>query len=77
MAIESPPCHLTGPPHTRLQTHTKGATPKPKPPGWWLGRFPQPKPHTPWPYNDRRILSGWVGTFGPLQFKKALCLIYI
>ncbi|MFS7925219.1 hypothetical protein Hanom_Chr04g00282001 [Helianthus anomalus] len=60
MAIESPPCHLPSPPHARLQTHTKGATPKPKPqpkpPGWWLGRFPpthaptQAPYHTPWPY---------------------------
>ncbi|MFS7932874.1 hypothetical protein Hanom_Chr04g00373041 [Helianthus anomalus] len=54
-AIESPTYHLASPPHARLQTHAKGATPKPKPqpkpPGWWLRRFPQPmpqpKPHTP------------------------------
>ncbi|KAF5799975.1 hypothetical protein HanXRQr2_Chr07g0310671 [Helianthus annuus] len=39
LAIESPPCHLTSPPHTRLQTHANGATPQPKPPEWWLGRF--------------------------------------
>ncbi|KAJ0602152.1 hypothetical protein HanIR_Chr03g0136491 [Helianthus annuus] len=70
MAIESPPCHLADPPHTRLQTHTKGATPKlkpqPKPPGWWLGRFPPTQ--APYPMALQRPshfvwLGGYLWTF--------------
>ncbi|MFS7908383.1 hypothetical protein Hanom_Chr01g00082541 [Helianthus anomalus] len=53
LAIESPPCHLTSPtspPHARLQTHANGATPQPKPPGWWLGRFQPTHAPTQAPY---------------------------
>ncbi|MFS7938589.1 putative DNA helicase [Helianthus anomalus] len=41
---------LTSPPHARLQTHANGATPKPKPPGWWLGRFQPTHAPTQAPY---------------------------
>ncbi|MFS8008035.1 hypothetical protein Hanom_Chr14g01267951 [Helianthus anomalus] len=47
---EIPPCHVVAAPHVRAETHAKEATPKPKPPGWWLGRFQPTHAPTQVPY---------------------------
>ncbi|KAJ0680632.1 hypothetical protein HanPI659440_Chr16g0626381 [Helianthus annuus] len=51
LAIESPPCHLTSPPHARLQTHANGATPQTHAPtqapgvvAWAFSANPRPNP---------------------------------
>ncbi|KAJ0484708.1 hypothetical protein HanOQP8_Chr14g0520581 [Helianthus annuus] len=38
-ANRSQPYRIASPPHARLQTPAPWATPQPKHPGWWLGRF--------------------------------------
>ncbi|MFS7923484.1 hypothetical protein Hanom_Chr03g00261231 [Helianthus anomalus] len=53
LAIESPPCHLTSPlarTTPGFKPTPMGPRPKPKPPGWCLGRFTPTHAQTPAPY---------------------------
>ncbi|MFS8005637.1 hypothetical protein Hanom_Chr13g01239661 [Helianthus anomalus] len=54
---EISPCHVVAPPHARAETHAKGVTPKPKPPGWWLRRFLPTHAPTQAPYPTALALD--------------------